>query len=60
MRELDSKTFCAAPFAHMYVHKNEDIKMCCISTEYKMASPSTEIDLEKRWKSDYYKNIQFF
>jgi MoaA/NifB/PqqE/SkfB family radical SAM enzyme len=42
----------------MYVHKNEDIKMCCISTEYKMASPSTEIDLEKRWKSDYYKNIR--
>jgi len=58
MRELDSKTFCAAPFAHMYVHKNEDIKMCCVSTEYKMASPSTEIDLEKRWKSDYYKNIR--
>ena len=58
MRELDSKTFCAAPFAHMYVNKNEDIKMCCISTEYKMASPSTEIDLEKRWKSDYYKNIR--
>jgi MoaA/NifB/PqqE/SkfB family radical SAM enzyme len=58
MRELDSKTFCAAPFAHMYVHKNEDIKMCCISKEYKMASPSTEIDLEKRWKSDYYKNIR--
>lgn len=58
MRELDSKTFCAAPFAHMYVHKNEDIKMCCISTEHKMASPSTEIDLEKRWKSNYYKNIR--
>ena len=54
----NSKTFCTAPFAHMYVHKNEDIKMCCMTTEYKMASHSTEIDLEKRWKSDYYKNIR--
>ena len=53
-----SKTFCAAPFAHMYVHKNEDIKMCCVTTENEMASPSTEIDLEKRWKSDYYKKIR--
>ena len=53
-----SKTFCAAPFAHMYVHKNEDIRMCCVTTENEMASPSTEIDLEKRWKSNYYKNIR--
>jgi len=53
-----SKTFCAAPFAHMYVHKNEDIKMCCMTTEDKMASVFTEIDLEKRWKSNYYKNIR--
>ena len=57
MRELDSKTFCAAPFAHMYVHKNEDIKMCCISKEYKMASPSTEIDLEKRWKRNQISHL---
>jgi organic radical activating enzyme len=54
----NSKTFCAAPFAHMYVHKNEDIKMCCMTTESKMASHFTEIDLEKRWKSNYYKNIR--
>ena len=29
-----------------------------MTTEYKMASHSTEIDLEKRWTSDYYKNIR--
>ena len=55
---LSSKTFCPAPFVHMYVHKNEDIKICCVTTENKLASASTEIDLEKRWKSDYYKNIR--
>ena len=55
---LSSKTFCPAPFVHMYVHKNEDIKICCVTTENKLASASTEIDLEKRWKSDYYKKIR--
>ena len=54
----DSKTFCAAPFVHMYVHKNEDIKICCVTTENKLASASTELDLEKRWKSNYYKKIR--
>ncbi len=55
---LSSKTFCPAPFVHMYVHKNEDNKLCCETMENEMASPSTETDLEKRWKSDYYKNIR--
>jgi MoaA/NifB/PqqE/SkfB family radical SAM enzyme len=53
-----SKTFCAAPFVHMYVHKNEDIKICCVTTENKLASASTELDLEKRWKSTYYQEIR--
>jgi len=53
-----NKTFCAAPFVHMYVHKNEDIKMCCVTTENKLASASTEIDLEKRWQSKYYQKIR--
>jgi len=58
MRKVDSKTFCVAPFMHMYVHKNEDIKMCCVTTENKLASASTELDLEKRWKSKHYQKIR--
>lgn len=52
-----SKTFCAAPFAHMYVAKSES-RICCQSTEYIPTSPSTELDLEKRWNSTYYKKIR--
>jgi organic radical activating enzyme len=54
---LPSKTFCAAPFVHMYVAKGEQ-RICCQTTEYNPTSATTELDLEKRWKSDYYKNIR--
>jgi MoaA/NifB/PqqE/SkfB family radical SAM enzyme len=52
-----SKTFCAAPFVHMYVAKGEQ-RICCQTTEYIPTTPSTELDLEKRWQSDYYKTIR--
>ena len=52
-----SKTFCAAPFVHMYVAKGEQ-RICCQTTEYVPTDPFTELDLEKRWQSDYYKTIR--
>ena len=52
-----SKTFCAAPFVHMYVAKGEQ-RICCQTTEYIPTSSFTELDLEKRWKSNYYKKVR--
>jgi len=52
-----SKTFCAAPFVHMFVAKGEQ-RICCQTTEYIPTNSLTELDLEKRWQSDYYKTIR--
>ena len=52
------KNFCVAPFVHMYVHSNEGERICCMSTEETYVEDTTELDLQKRWTSDYYKDIR--
>lgn len=55
----DSSNFCAAPFVHMYVHSNEEQRVCCISTETNTnVTDDTELDLEKRWQNDYYRDFR--
>ena len=54
---MNSK-FCVAPFVHMYVHSNEGERICCMSTEETYVDDTTELNLEKRWTSSYYKNIR--
>ena len=55
---ISMSNFCAAPFVHMYVHSNEGERVCCMSTEKGLVTKNTELDLKKRWTSDYYKNIR--
>jgi hypothetical protein len=55
---ISMSNFCAAPFVHMYVHSNEGERVCCMSTEKGLVTKDTELDLKKRWTSDYYKNIR--
>lgn len=56
---FDATNFCAAPFIHMYVHSNEEQRVCCISTETDThVTDDTELDLEKRWQNDYYKEFR--
>ena len=55
---ISMSNFCAAPFVHMYVHSNEGERVCCMSTEQGLVTKDTELDLKKRWTSDYYKNIR--
>lgn len=51
--------FCSAPFVHMYVHSNEEQRVCCISTETDTdVTDDTELDLEKRWQNDYYRHFR--
>ncbi len=56
--KADTSNFCAAPFAHMYVHSNEGQRVCCMSTEYNVVEDDTELDLKKRWSNDYYKEFR--
>ena len=56
--KTDTSNFCAAPFAHMYVHSNEGQRVCCMSTEYNVVEDDTELDLKKRWSNDYYKEFR--
>jgi len=58
MQRTYNQTFCSAPFIHMYVHKNEDIRACCMTTEYGLVHDNTELDLEKRWRSKYYRDLR--
>ena len=57
MSELP-KNFCYAPFVHMYVHSNEGEKVCCKSTDFTRLSDDTELSLEKRWHSNYIKDLR--
>ena len=54
--------FCVAPFLHMYVHKNEGPRVCCMSTEtaFQNMKLFKELgsDLKKLWSSDYYKDLR--
>ena len=49
---------CVAPFVHMYIHSNEGERICCMSTEETYVDNTTELNLEKRWTSSYYKDIR--
>lgn len=56
---FDTSNFCAAPFVHMYVHSNEEQRVCCVSTETDThVTDDTELDLEKRWKNNYYRDFR--
>jgi len=53
-----SKSFCSAPFVHMYLHKNQGPRVCCIASNYDLADSRTETNLQKRWKGKYYQRIR--
>ncbi len=54
----DTSNFCAAPFAHMYVHSNEGQRVCCMSGENSLVTDDLDLDLEKRWGNDYYQEFR--
>jgi len=58
---MNDDNFCIAPFVHLYMHNNEGERLCCRTSEIQQInerSESTELDMQKRWSSDYYKNAR--
>lgn len=61
MNDNDNNNFCVVPFVHLYMHSNESERLCCRTSEIQQINKrtaSTEINMEKRWSSDYYKNAR--
>ena len=54
----DGKTFCYAPFVHLYLQNNEHHRVCCSSLEFNNVKPNTKFDLKERWSDEYYKDIR--
>ena len=53
-----SKSFCSAPFVHMYLHKNQGPRACCVAKQYDLANVNTETNLQKRWTGKYYQDLR--
>ena len=58
-----SKTYCAYPFQHQYVHMSGSIRLCCATLENATDKKGNRIhmnndSLQKAWNSDYMKDAR--
>ena len=58
-----SKTYCAFPFSHQYVHMSGSVRLCCATMNNAVNDKGQRFhvnnsSLEKIWNSDYMKQVR--
>ena len=58
-----SKTYCAFPFSHQYVHMSGSVRLCCATMDNAVNDKGQRFhvnndSLEKIWNSDYMKQVR--
>ena len=59
----DSKSYCAYPFQHQYVHMSGSVRLCCATMENVTDDKGNEMHMNKdalqdTWNSDYMKKAR--
>ena len=59
----DSKSYCAYPFQHQYVHMSGSIRLCCATMDNATDKKGNRLhinndSLQKAWNSDYMKDAR--
>ena len=58
-----TKTYCAFPFQHQYVHMSGSVRLCCATMENVTDKKGNRVhmnndSLQKTWNSDYMKDAR--
>ena len=58
-----TKTYCAFPFQHQYVHMSGSVRLCCATMENVTDKKGNRVhmnndSLQKIWNNDYMKNVR--